>query len=74
MGYFLMAIFIAYLLDGLLLIPLAIFLFNRVSVTTNIAVLIGVLLIMTPITYRYSRIIWLHIDQLLSPRQTEPKT
>jgi uncharacterized protein (DUF983 family) len=69
MGYFLMAIFIAYVLDAILLIPLGIYLFNRVAVLPNIAILFGVLLVITPLTYRYSRILWLHIDELLSPRE-----
>lgn len=71
MGYFLMAIFVAYVLDALLLVPLGIFLFSRVSVATNIATLLAILLIITPLTYRYSRILWLHVDELLSPRQTQ---
>lgn len=69
MGYFVMAIFVAYVLDALLLLPLGIYLFSRVSVVANITILFAVLLAITPLTYRYSRILWLHVDQILSPRE-----
>lgn len=68
-GFFLMSIFIAYLLDGLVLVPLVISMFRAgVPVATNIAIGLAVMLIVTPFSYRYSRILWLHIDWFLDPR------
>ncbi|MGB1253814.1 MAG: DUF983 domain-containing protein [Candidatus Promineifilaceae bacterium] len=71
-GFFLMSIFFAYLLDGAILFPIGIAMFRAdVPVLTNILVGLAVLIIVTPFSYRYSRILWLHVDWMLDPRHKE---
>jgi hypothetical protein len=70
-GYFLNAMFAAYALGFLLLIPSAIWLyFQGVSLGIFSAVVIGEVVVLWPLIFRYSRIIWLHVDQVLDPRTT----
>ena len=67
-GYFLMSIFFAYLIDGLVLIPLGIWMFqHRVDTLPAISILMLLLIIVTPLSFRYSRITWLHVDHILDP-------
>ena len=67
-----MSIFIAYLLDGIVLVPLGIGMF-RSDMPIFMSIVIGIvtLLIITPFSYRYSRILWLHIDWWLDPRHEQ---
>ncbi len=67
-GYFLMSIFIAYLIDGIILVPLGIYMVrNQVDTVSTTSVLLLILVVVTPISFRYSRIVWLHIDHYLDP-------
>lgn len=67
-GYFLMSIFIAYVIDMLILLPIGIWQFQqRVPSGQSIATLLTLLVILTPLSFRYSRIVWLHLDHLLDP-------
>ena len=67
-GYFLMSIFIAYLLQGVILVPLVITMFQTgVPVIVNILIGLAVMIAIAPFTYRYSRIFWLHGDWLFDP-------
>ena len=64
-----MSIFIAYFLDGVVLVPLGISLFRSdLPIFTSIIVELITLIIITPFSYRYSRILWLHIDWGLDPQ------
>lgn len=68
-GYFLNAMFAAYGLGFLVLIPVSIFLAMReVSVMTFSLATIAQVVILWPLIFRYSRVIWLHVDQVLDPR------
>ena len=70
-GYFLNSMFAAYALGFLLLVPSAIWLyFQQVSLAVFSIVVIGEVVVLWPLIFRYSRIIWLHTDQLLDPRTT----
>ena len=68
-----MSIFIAYFLDGVVLVPLGISMF-RSDIPVFISIIVGLvtLLIVTPFSYRYSRILWLHIDWWLDPQHQRP--
>ena len=67
-GYFLMSIFIAYLIDLVIMLPAGIWLFRqRYPVFNSVLMLLLILVVITPLSFRYSRIIWLHIDHLLDP-------
>lgn len=68
-GYFLNSMFIAYAAGFLVLVPSALLLGMRnVSVGIFSAVIILETALVWPLIFRYSRVLWLHIDQMLDPR------
>jgi uncharacterized protein (DUF983 family) len=68
-GYFLNAMFVAYVVGFLVLIPSAIYLALRdVSVPVFAFVITLETILIWPLIFRYSRVIWLHVDQVLDPR------
>jgi hypothetical protein len=73
-GYFLMAIFIGYALDVALLIPLnlIIWIFEPPALW-YVYISAAALALTAPWVFRYARVLWLHIDELLDPhRDDEP--
>ena len=72
-GYFLNAMFIAYTMGFLILIPTAFLLFlAKVSPAVFALAISGVALVITPLIFRYSRVIWMHMDEVMDPRPEEP--
>lgn len=68
-GYFLTAIFFGYILAFVLLAPILLYLyFTGASPQTFLAVGIGVLVLASPLIFRYARLLWMHLDELLDPR------
>jgi uncharacterized protein (DUF983 family) len=68
-GYFLNAMFFAYCLGFLIIAPTALYLYIRGTDMVWFSALISAeLLLLWPWIFRYSRILWLHADQLLDPR------
>ena len=68
-GYFLNSMFIAYTLGFLLIIPLAVLLyFWDASILVFTLIITGFFVVVWPVIFRYSRIIWMHADQVLDPR------
>jgi uncharacterized protein (DUF983 family) len=68
-GYFLNSMFVGYVGGFLLLIPSAIWLYVLgVSVPIFSLLIVLEMAILWPLIFRYARIIWLHIDQVLDPR------
>lgn len=68
-GYFLNSMFVAYALGFLLLIPSAIWLALReVSIGVFSAAIIVETAVAWPLIFRYSRVLWMHVDQMLDPR------
>lgn len=68
-GYFMNAIFFGYVLGFIAILPLNIFLYVREA--PPIWFLIGTLLLLTllsPILFRYSRALWMYLDERLDPR------
>lgn len=69
-GYFLMSIFIGYLLSGVALLPiLGVALLFRPPWYVYVAVSGVALLLLSPFVFRFSRVLWLHLDELLDPRE-----
>jgi hypothetical protein len=67
--------FAAYGLGFLVLIPVSIYLaIRQVSVTTFSLVTIAQVVILWPLIFRYSRVIWLHVDQVRDPRTVDSGT
>lgn len=69
-GYFLGAMYVSYGLGVLTILPIGILL--AVILEWSLAVVIPLLVLLTvlcmPLFLRYSRIIWLHVDQAVDPR------
>jgi uncharacterized protein (DUF983 family) len=71
-GYFLNAMFFAYVLGFLIITPVALYLYIRGTTTVEFSVVISViLLVIWPWIFRYSRVLWMHVDQLLDPRRSD---
>ena len=71
-GYFLNSMFIGYAAGFLVLVPTAVLLyFLDVSILVFSLVIIGETLLLTPLIFRYARILWMHADQVLDPRRPE---
>ncbi len=71
-GYFLNSMFIGYAAGFLVLVPTAVLLyFLDVSILVFSIVIIGETLLLTPLIFRYARILWMHADQVLDPRKSE---
>jgi uncharacterized protein (DUF983 family) len=69
-GYFLNAMFFAYVIGFLILAPTMLFLyFRQVSTLVFTVVVSAELLLLWPWVFRYSRILWLHLDQLIDARR-----
>jgi len=68
-GYYLSAMFIAYTIGFILIAPLALYLYLVQTPTVRFGVIVGVTIVVVwPLIFRYSRVLWLHADQLMDPR------
>lgn len=68
-GYFMNSIFVGYVISFVLVIPVILLLANfrpsPVQFTLGIAVAYAFI---APITFRYARVIWMHMDEMMDPR------
>ena len=71
-GYYLNSMFIAYTLGFLIILPSAfvLFWFDASVPFFSVAIVLETLLLW-PFIFRYSRVIWMHMDQVLDPRGVE---
>jgi uncharacterized protein (DUF983 family) len=68
-GYFLNAMFFAYAMGFVILAPTALYLYIQgVSTFWFTAIISAEILLLWPLIFRYSRLLWMHLDQLLDPR------
>ena len=69
-GYFLGAMYISYGLEVITILPIAVVLAVVAEWPLALVLLIALLqtLISVPLFFRYSRVIWLHADQMFDPR------
>ncbi len=71
-GYFLNSMFAAYTVGFLVLAPSAFLLaWMDVSIAVFAIAITVETIVLWPIIFRYSRVIWLHIDQVIDPRKPE---
>ena len=71
-GYFLTAMFFAYAIGFVIVAPTALYLyFGQVPAFWFTAIITAELLLLWPFIFRYSRVLWMHADQLLDPRRPE---
>lgn len=68
-GYFMNAIFFGYVIGFLAILPLNVFLYVREAAPIWFLVgTIGTLTLLSPLVFRYSRALWMHLDEMLDPR------
>jgi uncharacterized protein (DUF983 family) len=73
-GFFMMSIFIGYILGFIVVVPPLIILFLLDAPVVAYFLLSAAILIpLSPFIFRYSRILWLHLDELLDPRSVTPQ-
>jgi uncharacterized protein (DUF983 family) len=68
-GYFTMAMYVSYAIGIVLFVPPTIFLVAIKAPNLTYAGLAFAVVCLSPLIFRYSRVIWLHIDQAFSPRE-----
>jgi uncharacterized protein (DUF983 family) len=71
-GYYLNAMFFAYAMGFVIVAPTALYLYIRGASTLWFSIIVGAeLVLLWPFIFRYSRVLWMHVDQLLDPRRPE---
>jgi uncharacterized protein (DUF983 family) len=71
-GYYLNSMFFAYTMGFLIIAPTALYLYIRGVDTFWFTTIVSAeLLLLWPFIFRYSRVLWMHVDQLLDPRRPE---
>ncbi len=71
-GYFFGAMYFSYGLGVVLTVPVAIIMFlNDFHVDWIGVVLLAQLAVLSPIIFRYSRVVWMHFDHLVDPPQDD---
>ncbi len=69
-GYFLVSIFFGYVLGFAVVLPFCLLLYALgASLYWYLAVSVMVLVLFSPLIFRYSRLLWMHLDELLDPRK-----
>lgn len=72
-GFFMMSIFFGYILGFLAALPAVIVLFFLDAPLYWYLIGIAVsLVLLSPFIFRYARILWMHLDELLDPRPDQP--
>lgn len=68
-GYWMMSVFVGYVIYFAILGPISLLLYFQKTPLLTILAIVGVLIALLAIPiFIYSRVIWLHIDELLDPR------
>lgn len=69
-GFYLNSMFIAYTLGFLVILPSAFYLLwiESTVMVFSIAIIVETV-ILWPLIFRYSRVIWMHMDQIFDPRE-----
>lgn len=71
-GYFMMSVFIGYVLCLVAFLPVGIVLYlNDAPLAWYLVASVVTLVGLSPLIFRYARVMWMHIDELLDPRQVE---
>lgn len=67
-GYFLGAMYFSYALAVIVLVPIFVVLLLAGLSLLNGGIMGGlVLVLLTPLLFKYSRVLWMHVDQLINP-------
>jgi len=68
-GYFLMAIFVGYLINGVIFAPIVLYFYITNRLGALVIPLILAILALAPLTFRYARVLWMYLDEALDPRR-----
>ncbi len=73
-GYFMMSVFVGYVMSFFVVIPvlLGLYLTVRPSLNSYLLGAIIALVLAIPLIFHYARVIWMHLDELMDPRQFPP--
>jgi len=67
-GYFLSSIFLGYVINGLLLGPVVLYGIWTDRLGQVAWPLIAAIALLAPFTFRYARVMWMHLDEVMDPR------
>ncbi len=67
-GYYMMSVFIGYVMGAVIMAPILLALYLLNVPGWWYAAASGLLVPLSPLIFRYSRLIWLHLDELFDPR------
>ena len=68
-GYFMMSVFVGYVMCLVLAVPVCLALYlNNAAIWTYVWLNAIVLFLFSPLIFRYARVVWMHIDEVLDPR------
>lgn len=68
-GYFMMSVFIGYILGAVIALPICLILYLiNAPLAWYFIFTVAAFLLLLPLIFRYARLIWLHIDEVLDPR------
>lgn len=71
-GFFLMAIYLAYAVDVLLIAPFVVWaVAQELAIWLIMLVLALAVLALSPFTLQYTRVLWLHLDEVFDPRRRD---
>ena len=73
-GYFMMSVFVGYVMSFFVVIPVLVGLYLTVRPSLN-GYIIGALIALVlaiPLIFHYARVIWMHLDEWMDPRQNVP--
>jgi uncharacterized protein (DUF983 family) len=72
-GFFMMSIFFGYVLGFLVALPVTVFLYMLQAPLYWYPIGLALALIpLSPLIFRYARVLWMHFDELLDPRPDQP--
>jgi uncharacterized protein (DUF983 family) len=71
-GYFLGAMYVSYGIGILTVLPVAMLVYFGLGASLAVTMIVALFqtLLSSAVTYRYSRIVWLYVDQLITHRST----
>ncbi len=73
-GYFMMSVFVGYVMSFFVVMPVLVGLYLTVRPSLN-GYLLGTIIALVlaiPLIFHYARVIWMHLDELMDPRELPP--
>ena len=70
-GYFMMSVFVGYVMGFFIVVPVlaALYFTVRPSMMGYLVGAVVALVLAIPFIFHYARVIWMHLDELMDPRQ-----